>query len=106
MKSYSESLPDGKEVITVIPDDSPMIVADGFGPGLIGLPMLKLTLVQDQVGIPGQSALERTVVATLQLPALALLEMADKVKQLLNENPALADAYMEQARSTVARLTS
>lgn len=101
MKKFTEEHPDGRKITTSIPEGTPTLAADGFGPGLIGFPLLKLTLVQDQIGIPGSPDIDRDVVGSIQLPTAAFLEMADKIREILADNGAFTQAQIDQARNLI-----
>lgn len=99
MRKFTEEHPDGRKINTSMPDGTPTLVADGFGPGLIGFPLLKLTLVQDQIGIPGSPDINRDVIGSIQLPTAAFLEMADKIREILAANGAFTNAQLDQTRT-------
>lgn len=103
MKKFSEQHPDGRTITTSIPDGVPTLLADGFGPGMIGFPMVKLSLVQDKLGVPESQEIERDVVATIQIPTAAFLEMADKIREILAANEAATKAQLEQTHSLIFR---
>ena len=103
MKKFTEQQPDGRKITTSMPEGTPTLVADGFGPGLIGFPLVKLSLVQDQIGIPGSEDIERNVVGTIQIPTTAFLEMADKIREILAANATLTNAQLDQSRNLILR---
>lgn len=91
----------GTDVKYVIPDDAPRISVDGFGPSLFGFPLTTLTLCQAQISEDPNNVAERKVVATLHVPTITLLELAENIRKTLAENKNLVDAAIQQVHSSL-----
>ncbi len=102
MKRYEETADDGRKVVTVIPDDCLNLAGDGFGPSLIGLPMVKLSIFSETIGGSEDDSIERKVIGSIQVPTVAFLEMADKIRAALGSNPDAVDHYFEQVKSRLS----
>ncbi len=76
----------GKIVTNVIPDDLIDISGEGFGPMLIGFPNTKISIFRQQLSDPAVSEIERRIIATIQVPTLALLGLAQNVRAVLKNN--------------------
>jgi hypothetical protein len=84
----------GTTIIHDIPEDTPRVFSDGFGPALIGFPLTTVTLFDQQVVDPSEKAVHRKVTMTLQVPTLAILELAHNIQQTLQENKGSVEATL------------
>lgn len=89
------------DVTYVLPDDAPRFNTDGFGPALVGFPMTTVSLFQQQFA-QDPSAQERKIVATIQFPTTALLELAQNIVATMRENSASVDATLEGIKRVLA----
>ncbi|MEW9586774.1 hypothetical protein [Paraburkholderia sp. DGU8] len=97
MSKIIKSTENGMSVVTEIPDDAPRISGNGFGPALLGFPTTIVTIFQQQLsGHSKPDHLERKVVATLEIPTISLLELAQTVQKALRENKAAMQGAMAQ----------
>ena len=87
MSRIINDVENGMPVIYVFDDKSVEIFCDGFGPSMIGFPMVKLILyTQDIPNGPEDTTIKRKVVGRLTVPTSALLQMANSVKQAIDGN--------------------
>ena len=87
----------GEKITFVVPDDAMRIAVDSFGPALIGFPSSTVSLCQQQLTTtPGEQ--ERKVIATLQMPTTAFLELAQTIVKTLQENKASVEESLEQMK--------
>lgn len=90
----------GEKISFVIPDDAMRISVDGFGPALIGFPFSTVSLCQQQItATPGEQ--ERKVIATLQMPTTAFLELAQTIVKALQENKPGVEESFEQMKKFI-----
>lgn len=75
----------GKQINNTIPDNAISIFGDGFGPAMIGYPHSKITLFQEVLSTD-PDVIEREITATVVIPTVALVELANHVKRIMQEN--------------------
>ena len=63
------------------------VFCDGFGPTMIGFPLVKLTLFNQEIpsGVDDKN-IKRKVVATLTVPTAAFLQIAENIKNAISES--------------------
>ncbi|MGF6757283.1 hypothetical protein [Paraburkholderia sp. GAS42] len=86
MRTLTANDPNGQTVITTLPDGMIDLVADGFGPALIGFPTTKMTLVQQRINGDGESNVHREVVAVVSISTASILEFAKMVQDTIAGN--------------------
>lgn len=69
-----------------ISSDLKEINADGVGPAMIGFPNIKFSLFQQKITPPNETTAEREIVATISIPTVAILELAEKIKNVIEKN--------------------
>lgn len=76
----------GQTINNIFPEETVSLFADGFGPAMIGFPNTKVTLFQQTINPPNFDEIERTIVATITVPTIALIELAAHVQKVLGQN--------------------
>lgn len=74
-----------KQINNTIPDNAITIFGDGFGPAMIGYPHSKFTVFQEVLSTD-PDVIEREITATVIVPTVALVELANHVKRVMQEN--------------------
>lgn len=62
------------------------IYGDGLGPAMIGYPNVKFSLFQQKITPPDQNIAEREIVATVTIPTIAILELASRIRDVIETN--------------------
>lgn len=100
MTKTIDTVQNGEKVKFVIPDDAMRIAVDGFGPALIGFPFSTVSLCQQQIAATPNEQ-ERKVIATLQMPTTAFLELAQSIIKALQDNKTNVEDSFEQMRKVI-----
>ncbi|MBC8725822.1 hypothetical protein F6X37_31025 [Paraburkholderia sp. 31.1] len=86
MSTSITKVENGVQITTVFPDGIVDLAADGFGPSLIGFPVMKLSFFQTKFSADEGPTQKREVVSTVQIPTAAFLEFAEIVRNTLAAN--------------------
>lgn len=98
MDKIVETQENGVNITTEIPDNTPRYSVDGFGPALFGFPNTTLSVYQQQLSGPTESAQDRKVVALLTIPTLTILELAENIRKTLTENKVPVENALDQMK--------
>jgi hypothetical protein len=90
----------GAVIVHEVPEGTPRIFADGFGPSLLGFPLTTVTLFQQELADPEDpTTVRRKVIMTVELPTTAILELAQTIQKTLRENKGAVEASMATMRA-------
>ncbi|WP_354676776.1 hypothetical protein [Cupriavidus plantarum] len=91
------------EVEYHIAEDTPRLNGDGFGPALVGFPLSTFSLFQQQLTADPAKTQERKVVATVQVPTTAILELAQNIVSSMQQNSALVEQSLKNIKDIISK---
>lgn len=86
----------GTAILTTVPDEIDEIFGDGVGQMLVGFPLTKVSVFRQEIADPSSSEVERKVVAVLQLPTLAFIQLGKNLENMLRGNNDQVRAFHSQ----------
>lgn len=102
-KDHEKDTENQEEVEIPAADGMISLFGDGFGPLLLGYPNSKITIVQHSIKVPTGSVDERELVATITVPTVALIDLANHVERAISRSK---DQMSKEYESQINKILS